>query len=174
MNSGTYLDLYSDIPPCVLFSEITHVSPTVEDTSTRATCAGVPTWMLKDDQGPSLPSLQDVKIQHWLIQRYSIDAAIERTAIAQNKQSSHANSSASEKATATYHCWLGGTEIATAVERGIRSHLPFKSLKTSKACDTVRPANRILHSSRDRTLSTAHLQLRQEAETIVSPLLPSS
>ncbi len=44
-------------PPCVLLAEITHVSPSAVETRTRAGCGGVPMWISKVDQGPSLPSL---------------------------------------------------------------------------------------------------------------------
>ncbi len=44
-------------PPSVLFAEITHTSPTAVETRTLAVCAGVPTWISKVAQGPSLPSL---------------------------------------------------------------------------------------------------------------------
>ena len=45
-------------PPLVLFAETTQVSSARKETRTRAGCGGVPTWMLKVDHGPSLPSLR--------------------------------------------------------------------------------------------------------------------
>ena len=41
----------------------THVSGTVVEARTRKTCAGVPTRIANVDHGPSLPSLQNVRIQ---------------------------------------------------------------------------------------------------------------
>ena len=41
----------------------THVSGTVVEARTRKTCAGVPTRITNVDHGPSLPSLQNVRIQ---------------------------------------------------------------------------------------------------------------
>ena len=47
-------------PPNVLFAEMTQVCPETEETRTVAVWGGVPTWILKVAQGPSLPSLLEI------------------------------------------------------------------------------------------------------------------